>query len=339
MSVEAEDRHAWERPGAHEVAPGIHRIPLPLPNDGLRAVNVYAVSDGDRLVLIDGGWAMADATPVLERALGAIGKTLADVREFLVTHVHRDHYTQAIAVRRITGSSVSLGEGERVCLDAMHADPARSDVRSLQAAGAASIAAELAQWHPDFDLADWEYPDRWLRDGIDIPLETRTLRVIATPGHTRGHVVFHDAEAQTLFAGDHVLPHITPSIAVELIRPESPLRDYLASLQLVRALPDARLLPAHGPVAPSAHTRIDELLRHHDRRLTATAEAVAAGASTGYEVAARLGWTRHDRRLDELDLFNKTLAVQETMAHLQVLVERGWLTRTTIDGIVQFRRA
>ena len=35
----------------------------------------------------------------------------------------------------------------------------------------------------------------------------------------------------SLFAGDHVLPHITPSIGVELVRPESPLRNYLASLR------------------------------------------------------------------------------------------------------------
>ena len=43
-------RHDWLEPGAHRVAPGVHRIPLPLPNDGLRAVNVYAIEDGDRLV-------------------------------------------------------------------------------------------------------------------------------------------------------------------------------------------------------------------------------------------------------------------------------------------------
>jgi hypothetical protein len=32
----------WTEPGLFTVAPGVHRIPLPLPNDGLRAVNVYA---------------------------------------------------------------------------------------------------------------------------------------------------------------------------------------------------------------------------------------------------------------------------------------------------------
>src|SRR6476661_8757792 len=93
--VDEEDRHAWERSGAHEVAPGVHRIPLPLPGDALKAVNVYAIADGDGLVLVDGGWAMAESAALLERSLGEIGFRLADIREFLVTHVHRDHYTQA----------------------------------------------------------------------------------------------------------------------------------------------------------------------------------------------------------------------------------------------------
>ncbi len=333
------DRHAWERPGAHEVAPGIHRIPLPLPNDGLKAVNVYAISDGDALVLIDGGWAMADATPLLERALAEMGRKLADIREFLVTHMHRDHYTHAIAVRRITGSAVSVGAGERACLDAIRLPRQHRDHAVLREAGADALLAQVvAQWDIDHDPTDWEYPNRWLADGIDIALDTRTLRVIATPGHTRGHVVFHDSHAQTLFAGDHVLPHITPSIGVELVRPPSPLRDYLASLQLVRAMPDSRLLPAHGPVAASTHARIEELLTHHDERLTASAEAVAAGASTGFEVADRLGWTRHHHHLADLDLFNSVLAVQETMAHLEVLVERGWLAKTAAAGVAHFSR-
>src|SRR5690348_7297519 len=113
-----DDRHAWERAGAFPVGAGVHRIPLPLPNDGLRAVNVYVIEDGDGLVLVDGGWATADATAILERGLGEIDKRLADIREFLVTHLHRDHYTQAVAVRRITGAAVSVGEGEKACLDA-----------------------------------------------------------------------------------------------------------------------------------------------------------------------------------------------------------------------------
>ena len=66
------DRHAWEQPGAHEEAPGIYRIPLPLPGDHLKAVNVYAVADGEQVVMIDGGWALEGATELLTNGLESI---------------------------------------------------------------------------------------------------------------------------------------------------------------------------------------------------------------------------------------------------------------------------
>jgi glyoxylase-like metal-dependent hydrolase (beta-lactamase superfamily II) len=333
-----DDRHAWERAGVFEVAPGVHRIPLPLPNDGLKAVNVYAIADGEQVVLIDSGWAIDAAREMLTSGLRAVGYELRDVREFLVTHVHRDHYGQAVALRRTLGNQVSLGEGERATLDAINTDAARNQFSDLRAAGAGTLADELDGRRADIDVAEWEYPDRWLTDGVDLPLQTRTLRVIATPGHTRGHVVFHDPTHELLFAGDHVLPHITPSIAVEANRPRSPLRNYLASLELVRALPDARLLPAHGPVTESVHERIEQLLAHHDERLTDSAHAVDAGASTTYEVARALPWTRRKTPFDDLDLFNRVLAVQETGAHLRVLVERGWLGESEVDGVSHFAR-
>jgi hypothetical protein len=37
-----------------------------------------------------------------------------------------------------------------------------------------------------------------------------------------------------------------------------------------------------------------------------------------------------------LDTFNQVLAVNETMAHLDVLVERAWLTRTNVDGVAHY---
>jgi glyoxylase-like metal-dependent hydrolase (beta-lactamase superfamily II) len=291
--------------------------------------------------MVDGGWVMADSVALLERSLDEAGHHLSDIDEFLVTHVHRDHYTQAVAIRRITGATVALGAAERPALRIIHGpDRFRNDIIRLHRAGAFELVDEARRWSTiDFDLGDWEYPDRWLDDSADVPLKNRTLRVIATPGHTVGHVVFHDATAGMLFAGDHVLPHITPSVGVQVVRPESPLRDYLHSLRVVLALPDARLLPAHGPVTDSTHARVEELLRHHDERLTATADAVAMGHDTAFAVAGMLGWTRRQRRLPELDTFNQVLAVNETTAHLDVLVERGWLTRETVDGVAHYAPA
>ncbi len=111
-----------------------------------------------------------------------------------------------------------------------------------------------------------------------LDLRSRTLRAIHTPGHTRGHVVFHDEAAASLFAGDHVLPHITPSIGFQPAITRQALAEYLGSLRLMLTLPDSRLLPAHGPVCDSTHARVNELLAHHETRLAQTLEAASRRA-------------------------------------------------------------
>jgi glyoxylase-like metal-dependent hydrolase (beta-lactamase superfamily II) len=339
------DRYAWERPGPHEVAPGVYRIPLPLPDKGLRMVNAYAVADGDEMVLIDAGWDLPEARDLLARGLDELDAKLGDIRRHLVTHVHRDHYTQAVALRREFGTPVALGTEERHTLDVLLGPewaPNRAELRLLERSGAHAVAEELrARTREQAESGEerisprliFDYPDEWLAHGADLGLRTRRIRAISTPGHTRGHLVFHDEDNGLLFAGDHVLPQITPSIGVEPAPTELPLRDYLGSLKAVRAMPDARLLPAHGPVTDSVHDRIDQLLDHHRTRLDDILEALAKHrTTTAADTAARLTWTRHQRRLDELDLFSRMLAILETAAHMDLLSLEGRLTTTTESG-------
>lgn len=323
------------------VAPDVWRIPLPLPGDGLRAVNTYAVRAGDGVVMIDAGWAVAEAETLLEQGLGAAGFDLSSVQRFLVTHVHRDHYTQAVTVRRRFGTRVSLGRGERPTLEHMLAVdevlPAGL-VERLRRAGAGELLARL-EAEPATEADDravWERPDDWLRHGEVVAVGTRRLTVLETPGHTRGHVVFHDPEARLLFAGDHVLPHITPSIGFESRPSTSPLARYLSSLRMVGALADSTLLPAHGAPLPSTRSRVADLLAHHDRRLDETEAAVRRGASTAAAVAELLPWTSRRRAFGELDDFNQLLAVNETLAHLDVLAEQGRIGAQHVDAVDHF---
>ncbi|MDT8915686.1 MBL fold metallo-hydrolase [Amycolatopsis sp. PS_44_ISF1] len=334
----------WTEPGVYEVAAGVYRIPLPLPNDALRAVNVYAVTDETNFVLIDSGWSLPEARQLLTDALKAIGAELGDVREFLITHVHRDHYTQAVALRREFGTKISLGQLEEPSLKASaNPDefPMQAQIELLRSSGADTVVTALGQLfghsprHTEAHL--WESPDEWLTPGRRSVLPDRQLEVIHTPGHTSGHMIFVDGAAGLLFSGDHVLPHITPSIGFQPVPAELPLNDYLNSLKLVRALPDRRLLPAHGPVTDSVHSRIDELLEHHRRRLETMAAQVEAGATTAYDTANRLGWTRRGRKLSEMDAFNQMLAVLETGAHLDLLVSQNKLVAQQVDGIRHYK--
>ncbi|MER6811851.1 MBL fold metallo-hydrolase [Spirillospora sp. NPDC000708] len=330
----------WYEPGAHPVAPGVHRIPLALPIPSLHAVNVYVIEDPDGPVLVDSGWAMPDSRTALEAALRTLGHGLDDVAQFLVTHAHRDHYSQALALRGSFGTRVRIGRGERPSIEASAAPRGvhARQVEMLRRCGAGELAAEIAgiTSGPAGEEDPLTAPDAWLDDGERVALAGRGLDVFATPGHTRGHVVLRDASAGLLFAGDHVLPHISPSIGLEAEPERRPLRSYLDSLRLVRDMPDTLLLPAHGPVTASVHTRIDELLEHHAARLDAAAERVRAGHGTAFEVAASMAWTRRRRALADLDAFSRMLAVLEIEAHLDVLADQGLLDVHEEGGVRRY---
>ena len=333
----------WSQEGAWPVAPGIHRIPLPLPMDGLRSVNVYALETDSGLTLIDGGWAIEASRQVLERSLAQIGCTVRDIQSFLVTHVHRDHYTHAVVLGREVGSRVSLGLPEKPSLERLrNAVPGESHhTPVLIRTGATELAEQWALANKDqrIDPSHWSDPDAWLEGDHEITVGSRSLDAVSTPGHTQGHYVFADQTAGLLFAGDHVLPTITPSIGFEGADPVQPLGDFMTSLTKVRGLPDLQVLPAHGPVGMSSHERVDQLLAHHEHRLALSLAAFEAGERTAYEVAGTLPWTRHDHAFATLDTFNAALATLETRAHLLLLVARGQLSTSEVDGRDVFRLA
>lgn len=330
----------WSAEGAWRVAEGIHRIPLPLPMDGLKAINVYVIETPDGLTLIDGGWAITEARELLDRCLKEVGYGFGDIRRFLVTHVHRDHFTLATVLGHEYGAEVALGLGEKPALELLndHSLDRNPFIDVLVTAGAREVAEQWSQGSEDErpDPSLWAFPTTWLDGDHRIEVGDRTIDAVHTPGHTPGHFVFAEQAEGVLFAGDHVLPTITPSIGFTVPPPATlPLGDFMASLAKVRALPDLRILPAHGPVSPSSHQRVDELLSFHDHRLDLSLASLAGGPRTAHVVAQDLPWTRHDRAYTELDVFSQGMASMETKAHLELLVAQGRATRTEdTEGVV-----
>src|ERR1700758_5423495 len=106
------DRYAWQRPGAFEVARGVYRIPLPLPNDGLRAINVYALVEDEGIVLIDTGWRHHETVAALRAGLAELGSDGSDIKRVLATHFHYDHYGLTAYIREHSGAEIMLGRIE-----------------------------------------------------------------------------------------------------------------------------------------------------------------------------------------------------------------------------------
>lgn len=320
---------------AHQVSEHVRRVPLPLPLPGLRAVNAYVITAPDGITLIDPGWAYEPSETVLLAALRMLGATPSDVRRILVTHQHWDHYSLAIQWRNTFGIELMLGQEERHSIEAFTALEGvhPNQVALLVRAGASRLAADIEalRWEPYEEGVPFEPPDRWIDDGDLIDCGSTTILARSTPGHTRGHTVFQDCAGAAVFTGDHLLPRITPSIAFERAPEAMPLQSYMSSLRLFLDLPDAQMLPAHGPTTGRTRSRAQELLDHHRERLESIATIVCAEPSSAYGVAKRMRWTRRRRPLDELDVVHRMTAVLEVLAHLDLLAAQRSLTAHETD--------
>jgi len=296
---------------------------------------VYALEDRQGIVLLDTGSSHRDSIAALQLGLAAIGARITDISGILCTHGHYDHYGLATQLSATSGASIALGEHEvglvRAVADRdLHRHSMQERHRWLRYHGADALVeptARAEQRRGSIAHA-WRLPDQLLRDGDLVELDGRHLQVIGTAGHTRGHVVYFDVCHRLLFAGDHVLPRITPSLGFEPFPDGRALELFLTSLEDVRDLGVDQVLPGHGAEFADLRGRVDALIAHHRERLAICMDVLSDGVPhSAKEVADRLKWTRRDRSFSELDVFNRMLAVMETVTHLEWLVLRGRLRR------------
>ncbi len=319
-----------ELPGVEEVRPGLWSVPVPIPTGPLRFVLSYVFEVPGGVVLVDPGWNAPEAIAALEAGLGRIGASVGDVRGVLVTHIHPDHYGLAGWVRQASGAWIALHPADAALIPDRY-----EDVDDLLGRTAAWLAAAGA---PSTELASLRdaslflraavhaaRPDVLLEDGDRPEVPGWRLVALHTPGHTPGHLCFHEERSGLVLTGDHVLPRISPNVSLHPQSGSDPLGDYLASLERLRAYGDGPALPGHeGPIA-SLSKRIDELRAHHQERLDETAALVADGARTVWEVATRLRWSRP---WEEISGFMRRAALGETHAHLVQLERRGIVQRS-----------
>ncbi len=336
-------KEAWDAgrlPPVEQVRPGLWSIPVPIPDNPLRYVLVYALElRGGGIALVDAGWNTDEAWSALGAGLKEAGGSVSDVQAVLVTHIHPDHYGLAGRVRDASGAWIGLHPADAVMLEARYGDTDRL-VESM--VGLLAESGVPPERRPDLarasmvikSLVTMAQPDVLFEDGREVGLAGWPLRTIWTPGHSPGHVCFYSDERRLLLSGDHVLPRITPNISVHSQQMADPLGDYLASLRKIGDLDTEEVLPAHEYRFGDLVGRLREIADHHDRRLEEIEKTVRGHpGSTAWEITLRLHWSRP---WDDIPAFMQRQANGETLAHCVLLELRGRLRREGTEPALFF---
>ena len=204
-------------------------------------VNAYLVREDDGLTLVDTTipWS---AKPILQAA-SAAG---APIVRIALTHAHGDHIGSLDALAQaLPGVQVLISSRDaRLLAKDRTMDPGEPELRGSYPGAKTSPSST-------FEAGD----------------RVGSLEVIASPGHTPGHVAFFDPRDRTLLCGDaySTLGGVATSAKANPRFPLPALATWhrptaLASARALRELDPARLAPGHGAIVESPGAAMDRAI-------------------------------------------------------------------------------
>lgn len=308
-----------------EVAPGVHRIPVPTPF-AVGDVNCYLLS-GEPLTLVDTGPNSGTSLDRLERALAELGHRIEELELIVLTHQHMDHEGLLEILARRSGAEVAafaalapwLADYRTAtkCDDAFaqqimrrHGIP--DDINTLLGVLSAGLHTYGSEGHITVALDD----------GDTLTMGGRDFSVHHRPGHSPSDLAFFAADAGLLIGGDHLLARISSNALVS--RPldgggdgprPTPLLDYSRSLRATLAMPITMVLTGHGEEITDHATLIETRLTDHDRRARRIRSLIAEQPLSAHAVAQQM-W-------GEIAIKQAYLTLSEVLGHIDLLLTAG----------------
>lgn len=204
-----------------------------------------------------------------------------NINRILVTHTHRDH----------SPGAKTLGEILNIPL----------------------MGRLLAK---DDSLQDKSFkPDRILSHGDLIETDEYTIETIHTPGHASNHLCYLIQEEETMLTGDHIMNGSTVVIA----HPDGSMKDYLASLELLKNYQFKKIGPGHGDFLENPINVVDWIINHRiERENKVIAKLKIASSASSKQLVEAV--------YDDVDKKLHPIAIWSLEAHLHKLLDDGIAT-------------
>ena len=302
----------------------IYWLRMPLPFD-LDHINLYLIKDGEGYAALDTGIGTSLTEAIWEQIFTRISKPITRV---IVTHMHPDHIGMAGFLTEKFKVPLYMSMGEYFTARSIVAGGrGASDWQEreyLTRCGMDAQYVENATASKDgIQKVVRPIPTSFKRlsEGMELEIGEHKWRVMIGRGHSPEHACLFCEEKGILISGDHVLPKISPNIGVYSTEPDAnALNLYLTTLPQFKQLPtNTKVLPSHKLPFTGLHTRVDELLAHHQAHLSLLREYCIEGKTVKECLPALF-----KRKLNPHNMF---FAIAEGLAHLNYLYYRGECTR------------
>lgn len=295
------------------------RVPVPL---ALKSVNSYLLRDDDGYTWIDPGLNTKDIQDFWKNIFLQLSISPKQIKKIICTHQHPDHFGLAGYAQKLTDAPVYLSQAAYSYAQLLWGDGGdyahKLDVLFQKHHVPKALIAEIVENLSWFNTVVLPFPSiTELKPNMLFTINNEQWRTIETSGHAKGHMMLYNERKSQLICGDQVLPHITPHVGiVPSEEHEQPLQRFLDSLKRIKTLEVKESYGGHGERFTNWANRIEDIIGHHERRLSKLEQLIKEHGQLNAFEASNLIFGKHLHKQPQ----NLRFAITEMIAHLDYLV-------------------